>query len=275
MIIPKILLKDGVHATKAAKEAITKLENSVKKEVITPEKLVRTPSSDVFEKKAYMETEAFWNKPQNFAMNARNSYLTEGGEAFEKSQQQLLGKKVISTDGNLERGFEIFPGQAQDTITYYERNLQNGQTRTINLFKGRPYSSYDASKRIETRYDPLTGAPSSSYSYRRNMQTIYAKDGSIKTQISRTPEGMLLVKEAKPDGSFLCKTYKNGRMGRSGFEVGDLIKIEKYDSNDKLEKRIMLHKGTKNPSEIYSKKDGFITRQYFDKDGTLMKTFTD
>ena len=80
--IPKNLINEGLPMTQAAKEAVANVKKMVKEEVINTEKLLRNPSSDLFEKKGYMETDAFWQKPQTFANYARGQYLTEGGKAL-------------------------------------------------------------------------------------------------------------------------------------------------------------------------------------------------
>lgn len=87
MAIPKVFINEGIQATKAAKEAVARITNVTQKEVITTEKLLRNPASDLFEKKAYMETEAFWHEPQSFANYARGQYLTEGGQALQLSNK--------------------------------------------------------------------------------------------------------------------------------------------------------------------------------------------
>lgn len=55
---------DGLKPTKEAAEAVAKVVKNIKQEVITPSKLVRQPSSDLFDK-GYMQTEAFWKDPHN------------------------------------------------------------------------------------------------------------------------------------------------------------------------------------------------------------------
>lgn len=57
----------GVQASEAAKTAVAKIEKMVKREVITPDKLVRTPSSDLYDKSCYMNTERFWKDNEVFA----------------------------------------------------------------------------------------------------------------------------------------------------------------------------------------------------------------
>ena len=78
--IPKQFQKAGVQATEAAKAAVARIENSVKCEVITPDKLVRIPSSDLYDKSAYMNTENFW---------VDNEYVYNAGEAFVDIQESL------------------------------------------------------------------------------------------------------------------------------------------------------------------------------------------
>lgn len=75
---------------------------------MTTKKLLRSPASDLFEKKWIMKAESFWHNPQNFANYARGQYLTEGGQAFQLSQK--VENKVISNSDNLERGFYIYAG---------------------------------------------------------------------------------------------------------------------------------------------------------------------
>ena len=98
-LIPKIFIKEGVQATQAAKEAVANLERTVKREVMNTDKLVRNPASDLFEKKAYMETEEFWHQPQNMANYARGLYLTEGVEAASKNMKKAV--KMISDSEQL------------------------------------------------------------------------------------------------------------------------------------------------------------------------------
>lgn len=50
----------GIQATEAAKAAVAKIENAVRREVVTFDKLVRTPASDLYDKSCYMNTEKFW-----------------------------------------------------------------------------------------------------------------------------------------------------------------------------------------------------------------------
>ena len=64
--IPKITMNNITQVTAESKELVAKFRRMSKKEVINPIKLVRTPVSDSFEKKSYMETDSFWNKSQNF-----------------------------------------------------------------------------------------------------------------------------------------------------------------------------------------------------------------
>ena len=70
-------LVKGLQSTDAAKAAVAKIENAVRCEVITPDKLVRTPSSDLYDKSCYMNTEKFWED------NARQA------RAFESYCDQL------------------------------------------------------------------------------------------------------------------------------------------------------------------------------------------
>ena len=157
MAIQKVFIKDGVQATKAAKEAIAKISKAVKKEVITSEKLLRSPASDVFEKKGIMEAKAFWHDPQNFANYAKGQYLTEGGKDV---QRLRLSNKVISRDGNLEKGFAVTTSLGKDEVIYYEKDLLTGKIRNVFLRDGKPHMSCSNTSWAELYHNPRTGAPS-------------------------------------------------------------------------------------------------------------------
>lgn len=157
MAIPKVFIKEGVQATQAAKEAVAKISKATKKEVITTEKLLRSPASDVFEKKGVMEAEAFWHAPQNFANYARGQYLTEGGKDV---QRLRLTNKVISKNGNLEKGFAVTTRLGKDEVIYYEKDLLTGEIRNVFLRDGKPYMSCSNTSLAELYHNPSTGAPS-------------------------------------------------------------------------------------------------------------------
>jgi hypothetical protein len=70
--IPQKFITKGVEATEVAKKAVAKIENAVKQEVITPNKLVREPDSDLFEKASYMTKDEFWNDYSNRLMDIAN-----------------------------------------------------------------------------------------------------------------------------------------------------------------------------------------------------------
>lgn len=72
--IPKMFISKGLEATENAKAVVAKIEKAVKQEIITPNKLVREPDSDLFEKASYMTKEDFWNDYSNAMMNEANRH---------------------------------------------------------------------------------------------------------------------------------------------------------------------------------------------------------
>lgn len=73
-VIPQVLISKGLEATDAARTAVSKVEKLVKQEVITPNKLLREPESDLFEKASYMSDDVFWNDYSNAIMNKANCH---------------------------------------------------------------------------------------------------------------------------------------------------------------------------------------------------------
>ena len=277
MAIPKVFIKEGVQATQAAKEAVAKISKATKKEVITTEKLLRSPASDLFEKKGIMEAEAFWHEPQNFANYARGQYLTEGGQALQLSHK--IENKVISNSDNLERGLYHYSGQPLDCVTYYEKNLLTGKSREIELYNGYPYRSVGKKGCVEILYNMETGAPGLQREFLKDAKgkligtehTRFGKDGktiiSSETELYDSPFSRI-VREYAPDGSYTVKRYAkdNGKP---------LVSIEKYSKDDKCIREIKLHKGTKKPQQIeeYDNQGNWSKTQHFDIQGNLTNEY--
>lgn len=78
--IPKQFQKAGLEATDAAKAAVRRINEAVRETVIPNSKLVREPSSDMFEKASYMTEESFWKEPQNLGNYFRGEFLAAGGD---------------------------------------------------------------------------------------------------------------------------------------------------------------------------------------------------
>ncbi len=76
----------GVQATEAAKAAVAKIEKAVRREVITPDKLVRTPASDLYDKSCYMNTEKFWKDNEVFAGVADRLNITNNLPMISKKE---------------------------------------------------------------------------------------------------------------------------------------------------------------------------------------------
>ncbi len=83
----------GVQATEAAKAAVAKIEKAVRRDVITPDKLVRTPSSDLYNKSCYMNTEKFWTDNAR-AKRFLNRYAKDYPTFNEYDKRYLDDKKT-------------------------------------------------------------------------------------------------------------------------------------------------------------------------------------
>lgn len=86
-------INKAIEATEAAKAAVDKIEKAVRREVITPDKLVRTPASDLYDKSFYMNTERFW-KDNDRAYKFLNRYVGDYRHSNEYGKAQLDTKKA-------------------------------------------------------------------------------------------------------------------------------------------------------------------------------------
>lgn len=99
----------GVQATEAAKAAVAKIENAVRREVITPNKLVRTPSSDLYDKSCYMNTEKFWKDNEVMAgVSERLNGMSDG------EINNMYSKCIHEPNYPKPAGFRIYSRKAVD-----------------------------------------------------------------------------------------------------------------------------------------------------------------
>lgn len=115
----------GVQATEAAKAAVAKIENAVRREVITPDKLVRTPASDLYDKSCYMSTERFWKDNAKAVETLEFADSLNYGQ-IKKLPRSTFGQKLDKIEAKLAETFEPvreYVNKMRKLAKYKENNL--------------------------------------------------------------------------------------------------------------------------------------------------------
>lgn len=154
-LIPQVLISKGLEATDAARTAVAKVEKLVKQEVITPNKLLREPESDLFEKASYMSDDAFWNDYSNAIMNKANCHKLGIETPPIKSAEESF-KYDSQTGRVVEHKFAKDPIQ-KEIIQFYEdgRTVKTRTKTAGTYFKWVDYYDKSGNKIKYECYSPL------------------------------------------------------------------------------------------------------------------------